>query len=153
MSNSNSTLIYLDTNVYSRPFDDQAQIDIQEEADAFLEIVREIEAGRFVLLCSDILEFEVHHILDKEKRAQIEDYLGLCTEHIDSSEAVLKLGKKFQSKCRIRARDALHIASAVPSRSHAPAWERKPDAPRHRVLTSVARMSRIAFYHQREMTL
>ena len=65
------------------------------------------------MLCSDILEFEVHNILDKQKRAQVEDYLGLCTEHIDSSEAVLKLGKKFQSKCRIRARDALHIASAV----------------------------------------
>ena len=58
MPNSNSTLIYLDTNVYSRPFDDQTQPDIQEEANAFLEVVREIEAERYTLLCSDILGFE-----------------------------------------------------------------------------------------------
>jgi len=82
LSSSTSTLIYLDTNVYARPFDDQTQSDIQEEANAFLEIVREIKAERLTLLCSDILEFEVHHILDKEKRAQVEDYLDLCTEHI-----------------------------------------------------------------------
>ena len=73
MAHSNSTLIYLDTNVYSRPFDDQTQSDIQEEANAFLEIVREIKAERFTLLCSDILEFEIYNVLDKEKRAQIED--------------------------------------------------------------------------------
>ena len=113
MFNSNSTLIYLDTNVYSRPFDDQTQPDIQEEANAFLEIVREIEAERFALLCSDILEFEVHNILDKEKRAQVEDYLSLCTEHINSLEEVLNLGGSIQNKCQARARDALHIASAV----------------------------------------
>ncbi len=113
MAHSNSTLIYLDTNVYSRPFDDQTQSDIQEEANAFLEIVREIKAERFTLLCSDILEFEIYNVLDKEKRAQIEDYLGLCTEHIDSSEEVLNLGKSIQRKCQVQPRDALHIASAV----------------------------------------
>ncbi|MCL0069189.1 PIN domain-containing protein [Dehalococcoidia bacterium] len=113
MPDSNSTLIYLDTNVYSRPFDDQTQPDIQEEANAFLEIVREIEAERFTLLCSDILEFEVQNILDRKKRAQVEDYLGLCGKHIDSSEEVLNLGKSIQSKCEVRARDALHIASAI----------------------------------------
>lgn len=113
MPNSNSTLIYLDTNVYSRPFDEQTQPDIQEEANAFIEIVWELKAERFTLLCSDILEFEVYNILNKEKRAQVEDYLGLCTEHIDSSEEVLNLGKSIQSKCQVRARDALHIASAV----------------------------------------
>ena len=39
MIDKNSTLIYLDTNAYSRPFDDQTQIDIQAEANAFLEIM------------------------------------------------------------------------------------------------------------------
>ncbi len=34
-------------------------------------------------------------------------------KHIDSSEEVANLGKRIQSQCRIRARDALHVASAI----------------------------------------
>ena len=113
MPGSNSILIYLDTNVYSRPFDDQTQPDIQEEANAFLEIIRAVKAERLSLLCSDILMFEVYNILSEEKRAKVEDYLGLCTEHIDSSEAILRFGKRIESCCQVRARDALHVASAV----------------------------------------
>ena len=113
MPGGNSILIYLDTNVYSRPFDDQTRSEIQEEANAFLEIVRAVKAERLSLLCSDILMFEVYNILSEEKRAKVEDYLSLCTEHIDSSEAVLRLGKRIESNCQVRARDALHVASAV----------------------------------------
>jgi predicted nucleic acid-binding protein len=106
-------LIYLDTNVYSRPFDDQTQPNIQEEANAFLEIVSRIKIGRLALLCSDILGFEVYNILNKDKRSKVENYLGLCTEHVEGSEEILNLGKRIQSKCQVRARDALHIASAI----------------------------------------
>ena len=113
MFNSNPILIYLDTNVYSRPFDDQTQATIQEEANAFLEIVQAAKAKNLTLLCSDILMFEVYNILSEEKRAKVEDYLSLCTEHIGSTEEVLQLGKQIESKCKIRARDALHIASAI----------------------------------------
>lgn len=113
MSNNDSTLIYLDTNVYSRPFDDQTQPDIQADANAFLEIVPQIEANQLTLLCSDILTFEVENILSEEKRTKVEDYLELCTQHIESSEEVLELGKRIQSQCQIRARDALHVASAI----------------------------------------
>ncbi|MFQ5343099.1 MAG: type II toxin-antitoxin system VapC family toxin [Anaerolineae bacterium] len=113
MSSSDSTLIYLDTNVYSRPFDDQTQPDIRQEANAFLEIVPQIEAHQLSLLCSDILAFEVENILSEEKRTKVEDYLDLCAQHIESSEEVLELGKRIQSACQIRARDALHIASAI----------------------------------------
>lgn len=62
MSNTDVTLIYLDTNVYSRPFDDQTQTEIQEEANAFLEIIGEVKTGKLILLGSDILDFEVHNI-------------------------------------------------------------------------------------------
>lgn len=113
MTDSDATLIYLDTNVYSRPFDDQTQIDIQEEANAFLEIIAEVEAKRLTLLSSDILSFEVQNILSEEKRTNVKDYLGLCNQYIESSEEVVNLGKRIQSDCHIRARDALHIASAI----------------------------------------
>lgn len=113
MTDKMVTLIYLDTNVYSRPFDDQMQTYIQEEANAFLEIIAEVKAGKLALIRSDILEFEVQNVLSEEKRTKIEDYLQLCSEYIENSEEVLNLGQRIQTDCHIRARDALHIASAI----------------------------------------
>jgi hypothetical protein len=46
-------------------------------------------------------------------RDRIKDYLLLCREHIENSEKLLNLGKQIQADCHIRARDALHIASAI----------------------------------------
>ncbi len=106
-------LIYLDTNVYARPFDDQGRPGVQEETNAFLEIISEVRAERLALLCSDILMFEVCNILDSEKRAKVEDYLSLCAECAEESEELLDLGKDVQGSCRLRPRDALHIASAI----------------------------------------
>lgn len=113
MVDDNSTLICLDTNVYSRPFDDQTQADIQAEANAFLEIFAEVKTGKLLVLGSDILDFEVHNVFNAEKRTKIEDYLLLCSKYIENSQDVLNLGKQIQNDCRIRARDALHIASAI----------------------------------------
>jgi len=64
-------LIYLDTNVYSRPFDDQMQKRIKEEVNAFFNIMAEAKAGRLSLLRSDTLNFEAEEVLDEEKRAKI----------------------------------------------------------------------------------
>lgn len=68
-------------------------------------------------MTSDILEFEIQNILSEEKRANVKDYLGLSGKHIDSSEQLVNLGKRIQSNCHVRARDALHIASAILGRA------------------------------------
>ena len=86
-------LIYLDTNVYARPFDDQTRSTIQAEADALLIIIEAVKAGRLSLLSSDILFFEVHNILNEEKKTKVMEYLTLCTHHIESSDEILNLGK------------------------------------------------------------
>ena len=106
-------LIYCDTNVYSRPFDDQSQSSIQEEANAFLEIIAQVRAGAFRLLNSDILEFEIANILKENKQSKVRSYLELCSEHVASTEDVLALGTRIQSRCEVRPRDALHVASAI----------------------------------------
>lgn len=113
MPDNEPLLIYLDTNVYSRPFDDQTKNRIQAEANAFLSIITEVRAGTLRLLGSDILQFETHNALEEEKRTKIVTYLELCSEHIHSSEEILAVGKIIQKKCHIRARDALHISSAI----------------------------------------
>ncbi len=107
------TLIYLDTNAYARPFDDQTQSRILAETDALLTIIEAIKAGTLRLLSSDILLFEVHNIFDTEKRTKVLQYLNLCTEHVEQSDDVLQLGKQIQQQCHTRARDALHVASAI----------------------------------------
>ena len=107
------TLIYLDTNVYARPFDDQTQPAIQEEANAFQIIISAVKTQKLRLLCSDVLAFEVAQVLSDDKRAKIAKALELCAEHLAQSDEVLNLGKLIESRCRIRARDALHVASAM----------------------------------------
>ena len=107
------SLIYCDTNVYSRPFDDQAQVSIQEESNAFLEIMSRVKGGELRLLCSDILEFEIIKILREEKRSRVKSYLALCSEHVGNTKDVLDLGRQVQENCHVRARDALHVASAI----------------------------------------
>jgi predicted nucleic acid-binding protein len=106
-------LIYLDTNVYARSFDDQTQSAIRAESNAFLAIIRAVKAKQLVLLSSDILRFEIDNILNEAKHAKVEAYLELCIEHIDSSTESLNFGKQLQTSCHIRARDALHVASAI----------------------------------------
>lgn len=106
-------LVYLDTNAYARPFDDQTQSRIQTETDALLTIIEAIKARTLRLLSSDILLFEVHNILHAEKRTKVLQYLDLCTEHVEQSDDVLQLGKQIQHQCHTRSRDALHVASAI----------------------------------------
>ncbi|MGH9837301.1 MAG: hypothetical protein ACREEM_00780 [Blastocatellia bacterium] len=67
MPDPEPTLIYLDTNVYARPFDDQTQPAIQGEADAFQIIISAVKAQKLRLLGSDILAFEVAQVLSDDK--------------------------------------------------------------------------------------
>ena len=52
-------IIYLDTNVFGRPFDDRSYLRIDIEAQASLAILVMIEEKQMKCLCSDILRLEV----------------------------------------------------------------------------------------------
>lgn len=99
--------------MYSRLFDDQTQANIEKEANACLEIIQAIKMKRLTLLGSDIVMFEVYNILEKEKQAKVENYLTLSSYHLDSSDDILKLGQQLETQCEIKARDALHVSSAI----------------------------------------
>ncbi|RKZ93579.1 MAG: hypothetical protein DRR19_00690 [Candidatus Parabeggiatoa sp. nov. 1] len=98
LSNINAILVYFDTNMYSRLFDDQTQPNIETEANACLEIIQAIKMKRLSLLGSDIVMFEVYNILEKEKQAKVENYLALSSYHVDSSDETLKLGQQVETK-------------------------------------------------------
>ena len=74
-NNETNLLIYLDTNVYARPFDDQTRVTIQAEADALISIIDAVKVGQLRLLSSDILLIEVHQILNEEKRTNVMEYI------------------------------------------------------------------------------
>lgn len=105
--------VYLDTNVYCRPFDDQSQKRIQEETDAFEEILEAIKEGKFFLLSSDILVYEVSNILSFHVKTEVEKYLSLCKSRIEEVEDIKDLAIIIRDRCSIKDRDALHLASAI----------------------------------------
>ena len=106
-------IIYLDTNVYCRPFDNQAQDRIREETDAFEVILEGIRNGRFITRTSDVLQYEITKILSPLKRTEVERYLALSKKRVEEKEEILKLGIVIRDRCGIKDRDALHLASAI----------------------------------------
>ena len=79
-------LIYLDTNVYCRPFDDQSQERIRREATAFVELIELVQERKLDFLNSEILEFEIGRIEDQERLARVRSYLDLCSVKLRGSE-------------------------------------------------------------------
>jgi hypothetical protein len=67
-------LVYLDTNVYCRPLDDQSNSCIHQEAEAFLQIVYKAERGRTEIVSSDYVKFEIEQIKDPSKRKNIRGF-------------------------------------------------------------------------------
>jgi predicted nucleic acid-binding protein len=108
--------IYLNTSVNGRPFDDQSQDRVRQEAEAFVEILAAVVAGRLICLNSDILQLEVRRNPSTTERERIEDFLTLCTEAVAESAEVLHIARALQ-RLTLRVHDALHLASAAVGRA------------------------------------
>ena len=105
--------IYLDTNVYCRPFDDQQQARIRNESDAFEKIIDSVKEEKIALISSDILFFEVSNILKFYKRTEVEKFISLCKNRIEENDEIKELAILLRDQCDIKDRDALHLASAI----------------------------------------
>ncbi|MBI4789412.1 MAG: PIN domain protein [Chloroflexi bacterium] len=105
-------LIYLDTNVYHRPFNDQSSPRIHREAEAFATIIGAVEKGELELLKSEILEFEIEQNKDTELRSKVQAYLRLAKHDRRGTEEQLSLAQRLEKECGFKGRDALHIAAA-----------------------------------------
>jgi hypothetical protein len=64
--------IYLDVCCLNRPFDDQTQEKIHLEAEAVLIILSNISSDRWELVGSDVIDFEISKIPNKERRKKVE---------------------------------------------------------------------------------
>ncbi len=103
--------IYLDTNVYNRPFDDQTQTRIESETLIFRVVMRLVEMGDTELVSSYILEYENSRNRFVDRRKWVESKLQLATFYQEMNAEIAERGRALQEQ-GLGAIDALHVASA-----------------------------------------
>ena len=105
--------VYLDTNVYCRPLDDQSDRRIQVESNAFIEIADAALRSKIVIVSSDYVKFETEKIVDPLKRKDVKGFEGtLASVNIASNKRVIDLARRFSVECDLNPLDALHVSSA-----------------------------------------
>ena len=104
--------LYLDNCCFNRPFDDQTQLKIYLESQAKLNIQSDIKSGKYDLVWSYIMDYEVGKNPFIERKEAILNWRKIATEAVSKeSEEILKLAENLITD-GIKAYDALHIACA-----------------------------------------
>ncbi len=104
--------IYLDNCIFNRPFDNQKDIRIRIETEAKLYIQEQIKNGELYLIWSYILEFENSKNPFEERRVSILRWKKFASADIEETENLLQTAVDLV-KIGLKAKDALHIASAI----------------------------------------
>lgn len=106
--------IYLDMNVYYRPFDDQTQPKIELESKAIEIIFKLMERWQYNILWSYMLEFENSNNPLKDMSEDIKAVAEIiCSETILWDKNIDQLAKIIVEKSDARSKDALHLACAI----------------------------------------
>lgn len=106
-------LLYFDTNVLCRPFDDQTIRRIRRETEAFERILERIKNNEAAFVISEILVFEIQRIISPTKRAKASGYLHLSNGYHITKDETFPLAGEIMGKFKLEPRDALHAASAL----------------------------------------
>lgn len=108
----NIKTLYLDTNIYNRPFDDQSQVRIRLETIAIFSIFHHIKRGDYQLLWSFMIDFENSLNPYQDNRLEISMMSSIAGCWIGPDEVIRENGNRYE-KAGIKPRDALHLACAV----------------------------------------
>ncbi|MFQ5800644.1 MAG: hypothetical protein ACE5HH_02850 [Candidatus Hydrothermarchaeales archaeon] len=104
--------IYLDTNVWGRPFDEQREKKIREESKAFFKILESCYYGQeHVIVGSLILDDEIEQIKDEGKKEAVKAIVDLF-----AAEKIDRFSKSLQREIKeagLKDKDALHLAFAL----------------------------------------
>ncbi len=103
--------IYLDVCCLNRNLDNLEQFRIRMEAEAVTEIIQNCEHGKWILMNSDIIEFEVSQHSDSFKQQQVKSILNVANIYIQSTENI-DLRAEELMKLSFKFHDALHLAFA-----------------------------------------
>ena len=106
------TTLYLDMNIYNRPFDDQSQMRIRLETTAITMIFALIEQGIFSACWSFVLDYENSRNPFAERRTLVQHLAQVCEATVEPDEQIRELAQSFTQNHQVRGRDALHLACA-----------------------------------------
>jgi len=106
------TTLYLDMNIYNRPFDDQSQMRIRLETTAITMLFALIETGSFSAKWSFVLDYENSRNPFPERRAFVQHLAQICEDTVEPEEAIRELAQSLSQNHNLRGRDALHLACA-----------------------------------------
>lgn len=103
--------IYMDVCCLNRPFDDQNQDRIHLEAESILSILSFVEKGKWHLLNSDAILYEINKIPDTERKIKVRLVISLAKEYIRLNKKIFERAEQIQ-KIGVKSFDALHVACA-----------------------------------------
>ncbi len=106
------TSLYLDMNIYNRPFDDQGQMRIRLETVAITMIFTLIERGTFSAKWSFVLDYENSRNPFPDRRAFVDYLAKSCNGVIKPEGAIRELARRLSQQHGVCGRDALHLACA-----------------------------------------
>lgn len=104
-------MIYFDVCCLYRPFDDQTQERIRLESEAVLAILFGCERGKWYLVSSEVIEYEVALAPDLEKREKVITITSLAHDKINI-DAKVKKRANYLASLGFNSFDALHLACA-----------------------------------------
>ena len=103
------TLVYLDTSIYNRPFDDQTQPKIYLETQAVILILQTVEAKLIELVNSSALEYENSRNPNPLQQQAMDRYLQMAVVKQMLNPAIrIRTGQLEQLGLKVM--DALHVA-------------------------------------------
>lgn len=107
--------IYLDNCCYNRPYDDLSQLIVSLEAQAKLYIQDQIRNGRYELVTSEMLTYEIYSSPFAYRRKGVMNYIEENSSfHVGpkNNDRVDELAKSIM-ETGIKYKDACHVASAL----------------------------------------
>ena len=107
--------VYLNTSALNRPFDDLSRERVRLEAEAVTLLLAAIERRAVEWVTSEYLVFEVSRIPDPERRHRVASFVGLASEALPVSSAVVMRARELE-KHGLRGLDSLHVAAAEAAR-------------------------------------
>lgn len=103
--------LYLDNNVYNRPFDDLSVPRNWDEAQAVEELFGKVMAGEIELYSSFVLELENSRLPQILRRERVGALISLARSRVEWDAALLARAERLQ-RGGLREYDALHLAAA-----------------------------------------
>ena len=111
-----TVLIYVDTSVYNRPFDDQTQPRIWLETLAFSVILQMIENNLASLIHSAVVDYENSRNPDQMRRAWVRKVTAQATDY-QRVDTDIRQRASILEKGGLKPLDALHVACGEAARA------------------------------------